>query len=172
MAYINFNKEYVGWTNGIHTGKYKNSKAFIEIINNKVQRIVLEDASHFFGESLQQIDFNDLFIYVLVTPNEQEEKKILEKQRIIDEQWQRINKYAAEEDANKRMRTVAENILKEKQQRHNAQLRSIFYMLEQVENIGTHREKAIVINYLRKCIYGFLKEDGLDKYGIPDDLPF
>jgi cellobiose-specific phosphotransferase system component IIB len=171
MAYVTFNS--VGaWTNGIHTGKYKNYKAFIEIINNRVQRIVLEDATHFFGESLAQIDFGELLIYVLVTPNEQETKKLQEKEAIIKAQFQRLNKYAEEEDNNIRLRRLAENTLHEKQHRHNAQLRSIFYMLEELSKVGTHHEKEVVIRYIRQCIYGFMKGDSLDQYGSVDDLPF
>lgn len=167
MAYINIQNGR--WEDGVHIGKYKHLKAFIDIKNDELVRIVTEDATHIFGDSMYMVDRKELFIYIDVP---QDPKKLQEKDEIIQEQWQRINKYAAEEDENRRYRTLAENILKEKQQRHNAQLRSVFYMLEQVENIGTHREKAVIINYLRKCIYGFLKEDGLDKYGCPDDLPF
>ena len=158
---------------GIHVCRYKDRNAFVEAgIHGGIKRIVLDDASHFFGESLSYVDYSQIEIYIEQESISPDETAINEKQRIIDQQWQTINKLLAEEDENKRGKKIAENILAEKQQRHNAQLRSIYYLLEQVENVGTHRDKAIVVDYIRRSIYSFLKADGLDKYGCPDDLPF
>jgi len=176
MPYVKFEKYFDGRTclvGGMRIGMYKGALAFIETsATGAINRILLSDCTHLYGESLWSVDKKDIEIYVEECPLPPDDTAVKEKQRIIDEQWRKINDLLAEQDENKRGKIIAERTLKEKQERHNAQLRAVFYMLEELESIGTHREKAIVINHIRRCIHKYLKNDGLDQYGCPDDLPF
>src|SRR5262245_10179027 len=171
MKLIPFNKEIHSGNHIAYIGELKGQKAFIIIAYNKIERIVLEDASHFYGESLYSINENDIMIYTEVAANTLD-PKLQEKDQLIDQLYARIRDLEADIEAAERFAKISGSQLEEKEHRHQAQLRSFFYLLDQLEAVGTHHEKGVVIGYIRKCIAGFLKNDRLDAYTANDDLPF
>jgi len=56
-------------------------------------------------------------------------------------------------------------------ERHKANLRAVHFLLTELENVGTHHEKSVVIRYLKSVMQKHIMNP-VAYYPEVDDLPF
>jgi predicted RNase H-like nuclease (RuvC/YqgF family) len=165
--------EFLQLGTSVYIGEYKGKKAFIHTLNDQLYKIVLEDASHFYAELLE--DINQKEIFVCVDDNKSSEKEGAQIAGLKEANKELSDELRCAHENNNDLSSQIMSIQQEwtsKSSRHTSQLESIFYMLEQLSRVGTHHEKEVVIRYIRQCIHAYIKRDSLDGYGDPDQLPF
>lgn len=87
--------------------------------------------------------------------------QLIEKEKKIGELYAEIRKIDAERDEAVRKALLWDNWYKELYSRHESKLKTVYYLLEQLEKVGTHHEKEVVIRYMRMLLEGFMKQDSM-----------
>lgn len=101
-----------------------------------------------------------------------EKENIDELNNKIIELHRQVNGLLANEDEVRRKGIMLDEKIKFNNELHKSQLLTIFFLLEQIEKVGTHHEKEVVIRYIRMIIHSFMiKYDNINVTGY-DDLPF
>lgn len=59
----------------------------------------------------------------------------------------------------------------EASERYKANMRAIHFMLTEVQNVGTHHEKEVVLRYIKQVIEKHINKP-IGYYPEADDLPF